>query len=212
MHITRILRCALTAMLIAAMGAPAAAANSASEDLVLLDKQLLTGRAVLQVSHYPPAKGKPPRHGAPKKFMATLLFERPDRFKLVLRPGRKGERRIVAEAGKVRWLNMATGASGSASAEKVLEPMALLLLGAAGELPRYAALKELPVGKQPQPMTATTLRPRAYGTDVISAVAWFGHNKIVGLDFTMADGSRVFMSVLRFDANIATQPGNFELK
>lgn len=216
MHITRFLRCALTAMLLVVLCAPAMAADSATQQpatqqLVQLDKQLLGGRAVLLVNLYPPASGKPPGHGAPKTFAAKLLFERPDRFKLVLRPGRKGERRIVGEAGKVRWLDVSSGRSGSAPATKVIDPLALLLLGAAGELPRYAALKELATGKQPQSVTATTLRPRAYGTSVTSAVAWFAKDRVVGLDFTLADGSRVFVSVLRFDANIATQPNDFRL-
>lgn len=209
MHITRVLRCALTAMLLAAICIPALATEPATGQLVQLDKRLLGGRAVLLVNQYPAASGKPPSHGVPRTFAAKLLFERPDRFKLVLRPGRKGERRIVGEAGKVRWLDVSSGRSGSAPIEKVIDPLALVLLGAAGELPRYVALKELAVGKQS--LTATTLRPHAYGTSVTSAVAWFAKGSIVGLDFTLADGSRVFVSVLRFDANVATQPNDFKL-
>lgn len=128
----------------------------------------------------------------------------------MLRAGRKNERRIVGKAGKVRWLDKASGTSGSASAEKVLDPITLLLLGTAGELPRYATFKELALGKQP--MTATTLRPRAYGTRVRTAMAWFSGGRIVGFEFAPDDGSRVFAAVSHFKPNVATQPGDFELK
>ncbi len=212
MRVSRLLRCTLTAMLLACVCMPALAVVPASEQLARLDQQLLSGRAVLLVSHYPSASDNPPGHRAARTYAANLLFERPDRFRLVLQPGRKGERRIVGEAGKVRWLDVSTGKSGSAAAEKVVDPLALILLGTAGELPRYAALKEVFMGKPPQPLTATTLRPRAYGTHVASAVASFGGNGIVGLDFTLADGSRVFVSVLYFKANVATKPSDFELE
>lgn len=212
MRASQLLRCTLTAMLLACVCMPALAVVPASEQLARLDQQLLSGRAVLLVSQYPPASAQQPRHGTGKQVAATLLFERPDRFRLVLQPGRKSERRFVGNAGKVRWLDVSSGRSGSASAEKVVDPLALILLGTAGELPRYAALKEVFMGKPPQPVTATILRPRAYGTHVVSAVASFGGNGIVGLDFTLADGSRVFVAVLYFKANVTTKPSDFELE
>jgi len=211
MRVSWRLRCALVVILLACQCAPALAVVPASGQLVTLDQQLLSGRAVLLVSRYPKASGHSTRHGKAKAFAATLLFERPDRFRLVLHPGRKGERRIVGEAGKVRWLDVSSGKSGSAASEKVVDPLALLLLGTAGELPRYAALKDLYLGKPPQPMAAATLHPRAYGTSVVRALAWFGGGGITGLDFTLADGSRVFVSVLYFKANVQTRPGDFEL-
>ncbi len=211
MRASRLLRYTLATMLLACVCAPVMAVVPASEQLVQLDKQLLSGHAVLLIRQYPPAAGKPSRHKAAKVSAATLLFERPDRFKLVMHPGQKNERRIVAEAGKVRWLKVSSGKTGSAQAAKVIDPLVLILLGTAGELPRYAALKELYLGKPPHSVASTTVLPRAYGTSVVQALAWFNVGGITGLDFTLADGSRVFVSVLYFKGNVQTKPGDFEL-
>ncbi len=211
MRVSRHLRCALVAFLLTCLCTPALAVVPASKQLVNLDQQLLSGHVVMLVSRYPKASGKSTRHGKAKVVAATLLFERPDRFRLVLHPGRKGERRIVGEAGKVRWLDLSTGKTGSAAAEKVVDPLALILLGTAGELSRYAALNDLYLGKPPQTMAAATLHPRAYGTSVVSALASFGGSAITGLDFTLVDGSRVFVSVLYFKSNVQTTPSDFDL-
>ena len=212
MHVSRRLRLALGALLVSAICTPALAADPATQQLERMDKELFSARTELLISHYPPATGKPPRHAPAQVYAATLLFERPDRFRLVLEPGRKGERRIVGEAGKVRWLDTASGQSGSESAEKVIDPLILALLGSAGELQRYAAPKEVFLGKPPQQVTAAVLYPRAYGTTLVRALASFGDDGMTGLDVTLDDGSRVFVSVLSFKGNVDTKPGDFDLK
>ena len=203
-----------TLAVVAATCLPAArpaAAQSATQQLQAYDKTTYSGRIEAIVEYYAPpdASGK---YAAPLRYPAQLLFERPDRFRMVLRPGQKGEYRAVAEAGVLRWLYPATGLSGKASIEQRLDPLAIALLGTAGELMRFAPAKDLP------PPVATKvfgarLQPRGWASGVESGTAWFSSadGTPVGFQFRMADGAKVHVSVLRFEQNVKTTPGDFVL-
>lgn len=209
MSIDRMLRIAFTScVLLLAM--PATGAEGVSQQLAALDAQLLSGSAELQVSRYAAPAGKPPRYGTTESDRATLLFERPDRFKLVLRPGKQDERQIVAAAGLLRWRDAATNTSGQSKTEVAIDPFAFALLGVAGELTRFATLEDLPMGKK-QPLAGAHVAPRVHGTRVATGTVWSSQDALVGFETVLEDGSRVFLSILSFKPNVETTPGDFEL-
>lgn len=194
-----------------ALSAPVpASAASASQRLVALDKTTYSGHLDIHVDLYEAPK-TPGKYGAPKRYPAQLLFERPDRFRLVLRPGANDEYRAVAQAGVVDWIDMGTGLSGKNETAKVTDPLALALLGSAGELLRFAGAKDLPM-PQGSKLSGARLRPGTWGSGVESGSAWFGSDgQPSGFEFVMLDGSKVFFSVLRFKQNVQTKPGDFIL-
>lgn len=193
-----------------ALGAPSARAASASAQLQALDKATYSGDVSVSVDLYDPPK-KDGRHGTPARYRATLLFERPDRFRLVLRPGDKDEFRAVAEAGIVRWYDKATGLSGKDEAAKVTDPIALALLGSAGELLRFTSVREVALPKGAK-LAGARLVQKTWGSGLQSGMAWFGSDgRATGFEFVMVDGTKVFVSVLAFKQNVQTTPGDFTL-
>lgn len=188
-----------------------ATAQSATQQLQSYDKTTYSGRLDAVVEYYAPpdASGK---YAAPQRYPAQLLFERPDRFRMVVRPGQKGEYRAVAEAGVLRWLYPVTGVSGKASIASLVDPLAIALLGSAGELARFAPAKDLPPPRATKVFGAR-LQPRGWASGVDSGVAWFSSvdGKPVGFQFRMANGAKVHVSVLRFEQNVQTTPGDFVL-
>jgi hypothetical protein len=195
-----------------ALGAtwPAFAQTSASARLAWLDKTTFSGRidAIVEAYPAPDAKGG---IGAPERYPVELLFERPDRYRAVLRPGTKQELRIAAEAGIVRWYDLASGLSGKESADDVSHPLALALLATAGELSRFGTAVDLP-GVKNSPLHGARLDPKGYGAGVMSVIAWFGsEGQLVGLDIQRSDGSRLFLAVQTFDRNVQTSPDDFRL-
>jgi hypothetical protein len=210
MNPIRTLSCIALALSMTLGVARSAHAGSATEQLQYFDKTTYSGAFDLHVDLYDPPK-KPGQAVAPKRYPAQLLFERPDRFRLVLRPGAKNEYRAVADAGIVRWLDLATGLSGKEEAGKIVDPLALALLGSAGELLRFAGSKDLVLPKDSK-FNGARLRPNTWGTGVESGVAWFSPDgRPIGFEFLLADGTRVFVSVLRFQQNVKTTPGDFQL-
>lgn len=189
---------------------PAAAQSTASAQLQQLDKTTLSGRLETQVSVYPAPDGKG-QVGAPSHYPAQLLFERPDRFRIVIRAGEKNEYRVAAEGGIVRWRDLGSGFSGKRIAEDVADPFALALLATAGELLRMGTASELPVSKHAK-LTGVRLKPASGGSGVDDAIVWFGsEQQPVGFEFSMTDGSRVFVSVLAFEQNPPLSPEDFRL-
>jgi hypothetical protein len=185
-------------------------AGSATNQLQYFDKTTYSGFLDVTVSLYP-APDKYGKIGAPQLYPAQLLFERPDRFRMVLRPGAKDEFRAVAEAGIVRWLDLYTGFSGKETADKVTDPLALALLGAAGEFLRFTASKDLVLSKDSK-ISGAVITPNTWGSTIERGLAWFSSDgQPVGFEFQMEDRSKVFVSVLTFKQNVKTYPGDFQL-
>ena len=206
----RTLSCITLALTLSLGSALSAHAGSATAQLQYLDKTTYSGDLAVSVDLYDPPQ-KPGQYVAPKRYPATLLFERPDRFRLVLRPGAKDEFRAVAEAGIVRWKDSATGLSGKEEAGKIVDPLVLALLGSAGELLRFSAAKDLVLPKSSK-LSGARLQPNTWGTGVEQGTAWFSSDgKPVGFEFVLADGTKVFISVLLFKQNVKTTPGDFQL-
>jgi len=190
--------------------APQAQALSAAQALKTMDATLATGYFDLEVRLY----GPPDKNGKPSSeaiYPAQLLFARPDRFRLVLRPGAKDEYRIVAQAGVVQWLDLSTGLSGKDAVEKQVDPLALALLGAAGELTRHADLKDRPSSKQDTFFSAD-LRSRTWGSAMQTGRVWYdGAGRPVTFEFLPDDGSRMRLVVTRYVANPKTSSKDFQL-
>ncbi len=184
-------------------------AQSATDRLTTLDKTTYSGRLDAVVSLYAPT-GKPGIDGKPQRYPAQIVFERPDRYRLVLRPGAKNELRVVAEAGIVRWLDLATGLSGKDTTDAITDPIALALLGSAGELSRHYAMQEQALPKN-SGLLGVRLIPVG-ATHVQSGHAWLSADGApTGFDFRMHDGTRVFIAVMRFEQNANTTPDDFRL-
>lgn len=186
------------------------ASGSSSQTLLAIDKTTYSGHLELYVDRYDPP-GKDGKPTAPERYRAQVLFERPDRFRLVLRPGESNEFRAVGEAGIVRWFDLATGFSGKKAAADVTDPLALWMLGTAGELLRFTRTADLPPGGMKGGLRAARLDPDTFGSGVEQATAWFSKDTPVGMEFRFHDGSSVFASILRFDRNVQTSPGDFQL-
>jgi hypothetical protein len=187
----------------------AQASSSAVDRLTYLDKTTASAALDVRVELYDPPNSKG-QYGAPKIYPATLLFARPDQFRLTLRPGAKDEFRAVGNAGLVNWIDYATGFSGKDKASNVVDPVAIALLGSVAELTRFAPAKELPVGPK-SAVRGARLTPKNYGTSVESATAWFSNDQPIGFEFVLTDRRRVFISVLVFKQNVPTKPGDFQL-
>ena len=188
--------------------APTTHAASASEALALLDKTTLNGRLDAVIDVYAPPE-KEGQSGAHERYPAQVVFERPDRFRISIRPGEKNEYRAVAEAGVVRWLDLATGWSGKAEVDQVTDPLALALLGTAGELQRHAEIKDLPQTKG-STLTGARMSPRVLVGDLSDGLVWIGDDgQPIGFEFRFVDGGKVFVSVLRLERNLELPPGTF---
>ena len=196
--------------LTASIATPLFASDAASQPLIALDKTTYSGSLELHVDRYDPP-GKDGKPVVPERYRAEVLFGRPDRFRLALRPGEWNEFRAAGEAGIVRWRDLATGFSGKKAAEDVTDPLALWLLGTAGELLRFTRADDLPPGGMKDGLRGVQLNPETYGSTVTQATAWFDEETPVGMEFQLYDGSSVFVSILRFDRNVQTSPGDFQL-
>lgn len=187
-----------------------ASAASATDDLLVLDKRLYSGFLDVSVDRFP-APDKNGKRGAPERTPAQLLFERPDRFRMTLHPGAWNEFRAVGEAGVVRWLDLATGLSGKDATEKAIDPLAAWLLGTVGEMTRFGTAEDLPAASSKSGAYGARLAPDTFGTDVSAAIAWFANGTPTGLELRFVDGSSMFVSVLRFERNVKTSAGDFQL-
>lgn len=210
MNPIRSLSCIALALTLTLGSTLSASAGSATAQLQYLDKTSYSGSLDVSVDLYDPPT-KPGQYVAPKRYPAKLLFERPDRFRLVLRPGAKDEFIAVAQGGIVRWLDRATGISGKEEAGKVTDPLALALLGSAGELLRFSASKDLVLPKGSK-LSGARLQPNTWGTGIEQGLVWFSSDgKLVGFEFLLADGTKVFVSVLLFQQNPQLPPDAWKL-
>jgi len=201
---------AVLATTLACAFAPSTYAGSAGDALALLDKTTLNGRidAVVDVYAPPEKNGQSGKH---ERYPAQVAFERPDRFRISIRPGQKNEYRAVAEAGIVRWLDFATGWSGKAEVDRVTDPLALALLGTAGELQQHAEIKDLPQAKG-STLVGARLSPRVLIGELSDGLVWIGDDgQPIGFEFRFADGGKVFVSVLRLERNIPLSKDEFAL-
>lgn len=187
----------------------ASAVNTATTDLIALDKATTTGWLEARVEFYPPPDAKN-NAGTPKIIPAQLLFARPNQFRLVMYPGAKNEYRAAASDGVVSWWNLATGTGGQGKYDTIVDPFTRAMLGVAGAIAHYAPAKELPVNPN-TPLRGAKSTIRTYGSSVVSSKTWFYNDKPVGFEFVLSDNSRVFVSVLTFKQNVATKPGDFAL-
>ena len=184
-------------------------AQSAAGALSTLDKTTYSGRLDVVVSLYAPT-GKPGIDGKPQQYPAQILFERPDRYRLTLRPGEKDAFVAVAEAGIVRWIDYGTGLSGKDATDAVTDPIAVALLGSAGEMTRYYAMKDQALPKESD-VVGVRLLPRG-PSQVQSGDVWLSRDgKPTGFDFRLTDGTRVFVAVMAFEQNAKTTPADFQL-
>ncbi|NOT88427.1 MAG: hypothetical protein HOP03_09600 [Lysobacter sp.] len=210
MNMIRSLSCIALAVTLTLGSALSAHAASATSQLYTFDKTTYSGALNVSVDLYAPPD-KYGKVGAPQRYPATLLFERPDRFRLVLHPGAKDEFRAVAQAGIVNWLDLATGISGKDAADKITDPLAIALLGSAGELLRFSAPKDLVLSKGSK-ISGARFTPKTWGSGVTSGLAWFSSaGQPIGFEFLLHDQTRVFVSVLSFKQNVKTNPGDFQL-
>jgi hypothetical protein len=197
-------------LFLVAAGMPTAAAQSAAVQLGNYDKTLYSGYLEARASLYAPPDAKG-RYAPPAVYPVQVLFERPDRFRFVVRPGAKDEYRAVAEGGMVQWLDLATGLSDKHDVREVVEPLALALLGSAGELARFGATKDVPLAKQAG-VVAARMQVRSWGSHVDSALAFFrADGQPSGFEFTLRDGARLFLAVDRFEPNVQTSSTDFRL-
>lgn len=185
-------------------------AQSATQQMHAFDQTTYRGRAQVFVDLFPPAD-KGGKDASPERYPAELLFERPDRFRLTVRPGTKTEFRAVAEAGVLRWLDLGTGFHGKEMVDKVTDPFALALLGTAGELKSFSALEDLPVEKD-SPVLGARIRPQTWGGSISDGAAWFSRDgEPLGFEFQLHDGSRVFVSIMQFEQNPQLSAEDFRL-
>lgn len=198
------------ALMLALGGAWSVHAQSATDKLQLIDQTTYSGRLQVFVDRYAPS-GKDGEPTNAERYSAELLFERPDRFRLTLRPGTKTEFRAVAEAGVLHWQDLGSGFSGKESVEKVTDPLALALLGTAGELKRFASTQDIPVTKD-NDLVGARIKPNPMGNGIIDGAAWFNRQgDPLGFEFHFDDGGRVFVSVMQFEQNVQTSPEDFRL-
>jgi hypothetical protein len=198
---------ALAALAMFAVAAANAAGN-ATDRLKYYDGATATASFDGHVQLYAaPVKGV---YGTPQRYRAQLLIARPDRFRLVLRPGANNEYRAVGSAGVVQWRDLATGLTGQGKATDYIDPAALDVLGTVGELNRLAPAKELPALQQGS-VRGATLSPRSYGNNVLRAIAWFRNDQPYLYEFEFRDGRKLFFSVSSFKHNPPTKPSDFQL-
>lgn len=188
----------------------AQAINTASADLVALDKTTTTGYLEARIALYPApdAKGNA---GTPSVYPAQLLFSRDGRFRLVLRPGANNEYRLAANGdGMVSWIDMGTGNASKGAYATLVDPFVRTMLGTIGSITRFAPMKELPMGSNSITRGAS-LQTNVYGSGIVSGRAWFGNDKPTGFEFVLSDNRRIFVSVLSFKQNVTVKPGDFSL-
>lgn len=199
---------AITLTLIAALSpTPASAAVAASDRLKYYDgttsSAFLDGNVQLYAA---PVNGK---YGAPQTYRAQLLFARPDRFRLVLRPGTK-EYRAVGSAGLVQWRDYATGLSGQGNTVDLIDSAAFDLLRTVGEATRYNRVQELPMSPN-SALRGALLRPVSYRSQVLRAVAWFRNDQPHLFEIQYHDGRKLYFAVSSFQHNPTVKPGDFVL-
>ncbi len=200
----------LVAALLAVVQSPAAFAASATDTLLTLDSTTWNGRITAVVERYA-APGKDGGTAPPERLPAQVVFERPDRYRVSLHPGTQDEYRAVAEAGVVRWQDAGSGLSGKTPVEQVTDPLALALLGTAGELKAYAALKDQP-GVKGAPVSGARLLPRSGHGGMTSGDVWLSsEGEPIGFEFRFVDGGKVIVSIVRFERNIALDKDDFTL-
>lgn len=198
---------ALLTLLAGLASAPAQAAQSATDRLKFFDGS--TGTAFLDGNvqlYAAPVNGK---YGAPQSYRAQLLFARPDRFRLVIRPGTK-EYRAVGSAGNVQWRDYATGLSGQGKTAELIDPTAYDLLRTVGELSRYQRVQELPMSPN-SPLRGAVLRPISHGSRVLRALAWFRNDQPHLFEIHFHDGRKLYFAVSVFQQNVSVKPGDFVL-
>lgn len=185
----------------------ASAAVAASDRLKSYDgttaSAFLDGNVQLYAA---PVNGK---YGAPQTYRAQLLFARPDRFRLVLRPGTK-EYRVVASAGTVQWRDYATGLSGQGKTVDLIDSAAFDMLRMVGELARYNRVQELSMSPN-SPLRGAVLRPVSYRSQVLRAVAWFRNDQPHLFEIQYHDGRKLYFAVSSFQHNPTVKPGDFVL-
>jgi len=202
---------AASALALALCASPSTShAQSASEALKNLDTSTHSAYFELRISIYTP-RGKKSRYVQAKPQTARLLFERPDRLRLVLRPGEKNEFRMVASAGVATWLDLATGNSGKVATAEAIDPLALALLENAGNLLNALGAKDLPPMRTSK-LLGARFSPNVWGSTVHGGYLWLSpEGQPAGFEFRMSDGDRVHVSVLRFVPNPKTSPKDFQL-
>ena len=188
-----------------------AGAQSASQRLADYDKTTTSSAMEVMVDLYP-APDKYGKYGAPSRYPAQVLFERTGRFRISLRPGQKDEYRAVADAGIVRWLDLATGMQGKGTLGELLDPLAHAMLGAAGSLATVVPAKDLPSSKDAKVFGAR-LQTRQWGSATVEGYAWFasGDGRPTGFEFLLADGRKVFVAVLSYKQNPKIPPDAWKL-
>ncbi len=199
-----------TALTLAAAFVSPTHAGTATDHLRAFDQTTYSGafEAVVDLYNAPHKNGK---IDPPARYRAHVLFERPDRFRLVLRPGEKNEFRAVSEAGIVRWRDLYTGFSGKQEIQNIVDPLAIALLGTAGELLKNTRVDELPLPKGGDVIGAS-FSPIAGPGEFIRGFAWFSPDgRPIAFEFVKQDEARVFVTVSSFAQNVQTKPSDFEL-
>lgn len=185
-------------------------AGTATDHLQTFDQTTYSGAfdAVVDLYNAPNTNGK---IDPPTRYRAHVLFERPDRFRLVLRPGENNEFRAVSEAGIVRWRDLSTGLSGKQDIQNIVDPLAIALLGSAGELLKRTQVDELPLPKGSD-VKGASFTPVAGPGEFIRGFAWFSPDgRPIAFEFVKQDEARVFVTVSSFAQNVATKPSDFQL-
>ncbi len=203
---------ALPALLLVAGTAPALAADpDQAQNLVAFAQTLDTGRASLRVTYYTAPTGKTKPGDVWQTFLGTLVFQRPDRLRVILTDVKGNPLSDSATSnGKIAWRDAATGKSGFGAMSDYVEVAARVLLADKDALKRDFVLKELP-RRQGSPY-AVKLTPRLFGSNLESATVWTDGKTISAMEFLERDRSRIYFAVLSFQPNAAVKPSDFIIK
>jgi hypothetical protein len=184
---------------------------AASDRLGYFDKTTFSGYFEARVSRCaaPDAKG---RYAAPQVYPATVLFERPDRFRFAINPGAKNEYRAVASNGIVQWLGSGHWhVRARPGPRDVVDPLASALLGSVGELIRYGTSKDIPLAKQ-NSLFANAGDAAGVGIAGVAGIRILRREwPPSGFEFAMQDGSRVFIALSYFKQNVKDLAQDFQL-
>jgi hypothetical protein len=158
-----------------------------------------TGYAQLHVTHRPAVKPKATPAPA-EHYVADINLQKPDRFDLILSGDKNATLTIGAADGKVIWKDGATGLSGSAAYDEVVDVAVRVLLGKTANLKQEFKFSEFTVGKSKASaveLNAVVLTPRQFGTQLQSITVWLNAGNIIGIQALYLDGASTFASITK---------------
>jgi outer membrane lipoprotein-sorting protein len=202
----------LAAGVFAGGAAPAiAAVPDQAAALIDFSAGLSSGRASVLVTYYPAPVGKAVPGASWQTFLGSLVFQRPDRLRLVLTDSKgKALGDSAAMAGKFSWNDAATGKSGSGAYAAYVDAAARVLLADKQSLSRDFVVKEMP-RTQGAPYVVR-LTPRVFGSNLASATVWTDGKTISAMEFQQRDRSRIYFAMTAFEPNAVVKASEFVIQ